>query len=410
MSRSFSTNFLLSLLAISPNLFASAAEHGITSAPTPSKLQVRLYDYARLSPAMIEWATEDAKEVLSKAGMPTHWLDCSMSLPDEELDPACRVASGPTVVVLKILPREMAERFTVPDGSFGFAMLSDKPNGFGSQAVVFYHRVNELAADMDAYRSVALGHILAHEIGHLLLGSGSHSSQGIMKATWQNGDLEKAIRGKFRFTQKQAKRMRIQMLERIHALGTVLGEADLRPTITVRVFNYAGVAERIVVAAKEQASRVLRKGNVETVWVDCPTSLIQLPTNTSCRGRATATELVIRIVTHSKNPRCPLGFAALPTEKGKVASQASVFFEAAEELAAGHPTSKAQMLGYILAHEIGHLLLGEGSHSGKGIMRTPWLKQEMDDAARGWLGFTAKQAKRMQADLLARVAKRRPTR
>ena len=98
------------------------------------------------------------------------------------------------------------------------------------------------------------------------------------------------------------------------------------------------------------------------------------------------------------------GWALQPCQprKGKVASQASVFFEAAEELAAGHPTSKAQMLGYILAHEIGHLLLGEGSHSGKGIMRTPWLTQEMDDLARGWLGFTAKQANRMKADLLAR--------
>ena len=35
-------------------------------------------------------------------------------------------------------------------------------------------------------------------------------------------------------------------------------------------------------------------------------------------------------------------------------------------------------------------------------MRTPWRKQEMDDAAKGTLGFTAKQAKRMKADLLAR--------
>ena len=174
------------------------------------------------------------------------------------------------------------------------------------------------------------------------------------------------------------------------------------PEIRIRIFNYAGVSERIVVAAKEQADTVLRKVDVETVWVDCPTSLAGLQTNTDCRGRAAPTELVIRIVARSQNPRYPLGFAALPTEKGKVASQASVFFEAAEELAAGYPVSKAQMLGYILAHEIGHLLLGEGSHSGKGVMRTPWRKQEMDDAAKGTLGFTAKQANRMKADLLAR--------
>ena len=174
------------------------------------------------------------------------------------------------------------------------------------------------------------------------------------------------------------------------------------PEIRIRIFNYAGVAQGVLAGAKEQAGRVLRKVNVETVWVDCPASLAELQTNTACRGRPTATELVIRIIPRSQNPRCRLGFAALPTEKGQVASQAGVFFEAAEELAAGHPTSTAQMLGYILAHEIGHLLLGEGSHSGKGIMRTPWLTQEMDDLARGWLGFTARQAKRMKADLLAR--------
>ena len=181
-------------------------------------------------------------------------------------------------------------------------------------------------------------------------------------------------------------------------------EADLRPTVTVRVFNYAGVAERIVAGAQEQAGRVLRDVDVHTLWVDCPTSLAALQTNTRCRGRAAPTELVIRIVPRSQNPRYRLGFAALPTEKGKVASQASVFFEAAEQLATGHPTSMAQMLGYILAHEIGHLLLGEGSHSGKGIMRTPWRKQEMSDAAKGTLGFSAKQAKRMKANVLSRVA------
>ena len=180
-------------------------------------------------------------------------------------------------------------------------------------------------------------------------------------------------------------------------------ELEFRPTITVRVFNYAGVAERIVAAAKGQAGRVLRDANVHTLWIDCPTTLAELQINTACRGRATATELVIRIAPRSQNPRYPLGFAALPTAEGQIASQASVFFEAAEELAVGHPTSKAQMLGYILAHEIGHLLLGEGSHSGKGIMRTPWRKQEMDDAAKGILGFSAKQARRMQANVLSRV-------
>ena len=40
------------------------------------------------------------------------------------------------------------------------------------------------------------------------------------------------------------------------------------PEIRIRIFNYAGVAERIVVAAKAQAGKVLRKVNVETHY--CP--------------------------------------------------------------------------------------------------------------------------------------------
>ncbi len=211
--------FQLSLLL--SVVLPAAADPGSTPGPEPARLQVRLYDYAELSPTMIEWTTEDAADVLSKAGVPTRWLDCSMSVPDEELEPACRVPPGPTVLVLKILPREMAQRFTVPEASFGFASLPNRKGQFGREAVVFYHRVTELAADMDSYRSVALGHLLAHEIGHLLLGSGSHSRQGVMRATWQNKDLEKAIRGKMHFTPKQAKRLRAQFLERVNA-GTAI--------------------------------------------------------------------------------------------------------------------------------------------------------------------------------------------
>lgn len=186
-------------------------------------------------------------------------------------------------------------------------------------------------------------------------------------------------------------------------------EHDPAPVITVRVFNYAQVGNRTLAGAKQHAREVLSRVEVKIEWLDCPASHAEVRTNTACRGRPTSTELVIRIVPRSQNPHCQLGFAALPKGEGKLATHASVFYEAAEDLAAGYSASNAQMLGYILAHEIGHLLLGEGSHAGKGIMRTPWRKPEMERAAEGRLGFSAKQARRMQANLLARAAKYRPT-
>ena len=180
-------------------------------------------------------------------------------------------------------------------------------------------------------------------------------------------------------------------------------EHDPAQVITVRVFNYAKVGKRALAGAKKHAREVLSRVKVKIEWLDCPASHAEVQTNTACRGRPAPTELVIRIVPRSQNPRCQLGFAALPKGKGSLATHASVFYEAAEDLAAGYSASNSQMLGYILVHEIGHLLLGEGSHAGKGIMRIPWRKPEMERAAEGRLSFTAKQANRIRADVLARA-------
>ena len=89
-------------------------------------------------------------------------------------------------------------------------------------------------------------------------------------------------------------------------------ERDPAAAITVRVFNYANVADRVIAGAKRQAREVLSQVKVESEWLDCPTSLAEVKTNTACRGSAAPSQLVIRIAPRSQNPRDPLGFAALP--------------------------------------------------------------------------------------------------
>ena len=402
-----SRNFLIlsSLLTLSSAGLADTASV-VEPNPRPA-ITVRVYDYDGVPAGVLKKAEEQAARIFRQVGLEVIWTDCPTS--DEELQnhPTCNQVPDPLHLMLQIVPRSRVKgRFTDPS-RVGVARIPHGVEGFGTIAAVYYFRAEEQAARGVASRSAILGHIMAHEIGHLLLSLERHADRGLMCGGWSREDLISMSQGTLLFHPEEAQRIRAQMLERTHASATIPGEVNPRPTVTVRVFNYAGVAERIVASAKGQAGRVLRDVDVHTLWIDCPTSLAELQINTDCRGRATSTELVIRIAPRSQNPRYRLGFAALPTEKGKLASQASVFFEAAEQLATGHPTSMAQMLGYILAHEIGHLLLGEGSHSGKGIMRTPWRKQEMDDAAKGRLGFSVKQAKRMRADLLARVAKRR---
>jgi hypothetical protein len=48
---------------------------------------------------------------------------------------------------------------------------------------------------------------MAHELGHLLLGSNGHASQGIMRPRWQHEELVKAAMGTLVFTPEQAQRM-----------------------------------------------------------------------------------------------------------------------------------------------------------------------------------------------------------
>ena len=49
-----------------------------------------------------------------------------------------------------------------------------------------------------------LGHAIAHEIGHILLGSNSHGPRGLMKAKWGSEDIKRAGKGDLLFTPEQA--------------------------------------------------------------------------------------------------------------------------------------------------------------------------------------------------------------
>ena len=69
------------------------------------------------------------------------------------------------------------------------------------------------------------------------------------------------------------------------------------------------------------------------------------------------------------------------------------------ELHANWNVSLADTLGHVMAHELGHLLLGSNSHSGMGIMRAHWQSEELRRLSRGGLWFTNEQADRMTGKL-----------
>ena len=72
---------------------------------------------------------------------------------------------------------------------------------------VYYEAVESLATTKQTDPRTLLGHVMAHELAHLLLGP-KHSHQGIMRAAWDNFDLSAMRQGVLKFTPDQAARLR----------------------------------------------------------------------------------------------------------------------------------------------------------------------------------------------------------
>jgi hypothetical protein len=79
----------------------------------------------------------------------------------------------------------------------------------GTHVVVFYDRVkNERVKNRPSYASAVLGHVIAHEVTHILQGAMWHSEIGIMKAQWSGEDFQEMDWKPLRFTDEDI--MRIQ--------------------------------------------------------------------------------------------------------------------------------------------------------------------------------------------------------
>ncbi len=72
---------------------------------------------------------------------------------------------------------------------------------------VFYDRLQPMF-DLLKQPEYLLGHVLAHEIGHQLMGTDSHSETGLMKARWSAMDIYGMPAGRMKFTPEFAQMIR----------------------------------------------------------------------------------------------------------------------------------------------------------------------------------------------------------
>ena len=179
-------------LPFSGAALAQAAESGIT-------IRVRVNNYSHASLPRVSEAERVAGRILGASGLRIVWLDCSVAHCQEPLES--------TDIGLRILSQPKSNEF--PDTVFGFA------NAPALASVYYNYALRRARSDNAEFEvPILLGCVIAHEIGHLLLGPKAHSAEGIMQPRWQPREIQQATRGWLLFTSSQSKSMRIQVQAR----------------------------------------------------------------------------------------------------------------------------------------------------------------------------------------------------
>lgn len=174
--------------------------------PNP-KVTVLVYNYAEISSKKLAQTEREAARIFQQSGIDTEWVGCPLTVHESDKFPACPLQPRQADLILRIVTQPMADRLRDVRDSFGFTMFPDD-GSMPKTANVFSHDAEQIAKNNRVTSTAMLATVIAHEIGHLLLGRESHSSVGIMKARWRRDDLQTIARGRMVFTPEQSKRMR----------------------------------------------------------------------------------------------------------------------------------------------------------------------------------------------------------
>jgi len=194
---------ILGLLVLASGIFPktlSAREHVQSSAPN---LTVSVFNDAGVESSVWLHAQGRATEIMRRSGISLNWLDCGFPTSGKP-DSNCSAISHPAHLSVRIVAKFSPLRGDIFGQSFQDAA------GEGSYVLVYYAGIKAFRAATTVPAGELLGCVVAHELGHLLLGSASHSSTGLMSAVWQDPELRQVVRGNLLFTGDEGEHIRFR--------------------------------------------------------------------------------------------------------------------------------------------------------------------------------------------------------
>jgi hypothetical protein len=167
-------------------------------------------------------------------------------------------------------------------------------------------------------------------------------------------------------------------------------------TLIVALYDYSELSANEILRLTETADFVFVHSGIHVAWRHCRGALTTI-FKTTCEGELQVNEIVMRL--QPGGSRIPdngaMGHSIVTSSGG---SYASVSVAAVRKQATGFGMAFDLLMGYAVAHEVGHCLLGPG-HSYAGLMRGVWNTKDASEMSRLGLHLTKEEVRRAVARL-----------
>ena len=169
------------------------------------RVVIRIYENTTL-PGDRAVALAAAGAILDDAGFVVSWVGCEGVSGRRDDDDRC---------VMPLAANELAIRFVrLPPGrgplgqvALGSSLVDTRLRA-GALATVYVDRVAVLAARCQLDVGTLIARAIAHEVGHLLLGTADHAPDGLMRAVWSRNALRHERPGDWVFTPRDGHALR----------------------------------------------------------------------------------------------------------------------------------------------------------------------------------------------------------
>ncbi len=159
-------------------------------------------------------------------------------------------------------------------------------------------------------------------------------------------------------------------------------------TLTILITNDARLPDWLLTRAEREVERIFLKAGIDIRWAR------------QTFGTPPLRVAILSQAVHYEDVVVPDTMAFTLRQPPDIGGNAYVFFNRVERRARMAQLNVGLLLGAVIAHEIGHMLI-PGPHARAGLMRASWTDTDMRLIAAGALDFSRPEADLVQTRLAA---------